>query len=113
MKITLTISERINCITMINAFKGKLSEMAILLEDVKLMNLTEKETKDINLIEKKDEDGTISGYQWDEDKVEGKEMKLQSVTKDYLINYISDRDEAGEYTLADVQIIALRDKLQV
>ena len=112
MKITLTISERINCIAMINAFKGNLSDMAVLLEDVKLMNLSDKETKSIGLEEKKNEDGVVSGYQWNEEKAKDKELELQTPTKDYLVGYINDRDEAGEYTLADVQIIALRDKLK-
>ncbi len=108
-KITLTISERIAALSILNAFKGNLETMAALLEDIKQFPVTDEEWKKAD--KKETKIGTEVQWTWDDDKGGLKEVELQEPTSNYLKDSIKQKDEAGEITFQDKALVSLNKKL--
>lgn len=107
--IALTISERVAALKIFDAFKGSLSTLATLLDDVKQFNITEDEWTAANLVKTPNPDGSVN-WKWD-DTDAPKEITVDNATADYLAAEIKRKSEAGEATLADISLISLEKKL--
>ena len=99
-KIILTISERLASLEILNAFKGNLQTMAVILEDIKQFPISDEEWKKAERKETKV--GAETQWFWDDDKGDKKEIELQESTVDYLKNVIKEKDEKGEITLSSI-----------
>lgn len=111
MKLSLSISERLFCLTVLNAFKGNLEKLSVILEDIKKFPIIEEEWKNAEKKETKMPDGTIQ-WNWNDEKGGEKEIEISVATADYLKGEIKRKDDAGEFTLADKNIISLKEKLK-
>lgn len=107
--INLTISERVGALKLFDAFKGSISTLATLLDDVKLFTVSEEEWAAANLVKTPNEDGSVQ-WKWD-DTAEPKEIVIQDATAEYLISELTRRSEASEITLADIALVTLQAKL--
>lgn len=106
MKLKLTITERILLISILNAFKGRLDIMAKVLDDLKAIGVDEKEAQEIGL---KESEGRV---EWNPAKTKEKEIEISKDSIDYVVNYIKEKDENNEFSLAEKDIIQLREKLK-
>ena len=107
--ISLTISERILVLTILNDFKGNMETMATVLEDIKQLPIEDEEWVKAERKEKKVD--TSIQWTWDDDKGGLKEVDLQKQTVAYLKKEIKTKDDAGEITLQDKALISLSSKL--
>lgn len=107
--ISLNISERIAALAILNAFKGSLDKVAVILEDIKQLPISEEEWTQANKQEVKNGDNI--SWTWDNEKGGDKEVKLQEATVEAIRNDIKERDSKGDFTLADRSIMTLKDKL--
>ena len=111
MKIKLTVTERLLALGLLNEFKGTLSDMAEITDDVKkdsTLAFGEAETKELNLTQ----DVTKNTVTWDLKKAKDVDVELSKTSIDYLLKVIEDKDKAGEFTLNDGAVLLLRDKLK-
>ena len=106
----LTIGERVAATNLFNEFKGKLSEMAAIIDDVKGFAVEQAEWDKAKLVKRPNPDGT-ERWQW-EDEGSEKSVSLSDPSRDYLTSKIKSKSEAGELTLADKPLITLQQKLQ-
>lgn len=107
--LTLTIGERVAALKLFDAFKGSITALATLLDDVKQFTVTEEEWTEANLVKTPQPNGDIQ-WKWDEEKVM-KEVTLQDPTADYLKGELKRRSEANEITLADIALVSLDKKI--
>jgi hypothetical protein len=115
MKLSLTISERIYALAILNQFKGNLETMVDIMEDIKGFRITneewEKSDKKVNTV--MDGEGKpITSWTWDDEKGGLKEIEATKTTTDYLIGKIKESNDKGEFTLQDRAAITLNDKLE-
>jgi len=111
MTIKLNISERLFSLTMLNAYKGSLDKLSVILEDIKKFPITEEEWKTAEKKEVKTSDGGMN-WTWNDEKGGIKDIEVNKITVDYLTEEIKKKDDAGEFTLADRNVITLKDKLK-
>lgn len=109
-KVTLTISERIAALSILNAFKGNLETMASIIEDIKQLPISNKEWEQVG--KKETKIGNDMQWTWDDEKGEKKEIKLQESTVTYIKNAIKEKDEKKEITFQDKALISLNNKLK-
>lgn len=110
-QITLTISERVRALSVLNAFKGSLEHLAIILEDIKQFTVTDEEfVQAERVIMPADENGNVQ-WTWNDEKGPQKEIALNAVTFAYLHDTIKERSEKGEFSLSDRPFITLFEKL--
>lgn len=105
MKIKLNISERLQAVSILNGFKGSLSDLAVILEDIKQFPISEKEWEKAELIK------TETQWTWNDDKGGEKEIEIGSETKDYLKKTVKEKDEKKEIGLTEKALISLFRKL--
>lgn len=110
-KLKLSIGERVAAIKIFDAFKGSLVVLSVLLEDVKLVAITDAEWKKADLVKTKTQDGKSEQWNWKEEGNE-KEVNLQKESVEYLLAEIKKKSDAGELTLADAVLISLEKKLK-
>ena len=118
-KINLTIGERYAALKIFDAFKGSLTEMAAIIDDVKALTITVDEwTKakrmflDKNgkeLVEPVDST-QVASLAWQEEGSE-RNIELDQSSIDYIKKAIKEKSEKNEFTLADVAFISLNKKL--
>lgn len=107
--MNVNISERLYAIRILNDFKGGLDVLATILEDIKQFVITDEEwLKAERVVEGDDESKT---WRWDDVKGGDKEVTLQNDTLKYLKKTIDDKNDKGEFGLADKAVISLRKKL--
>lgn len=112
MNINLTIAERLNAISFLNGFKGTLEDGANIGEDLKTgstLPFSEEEAKELGF---KQEDSKISWTIKEGTETQDKEVELCKTSVDYLLKTIKEKDEKGEFTLADSSVLSLRDKIK-
>lgn len=112
--LSLTISERVAAVSVLNTFKGGLDKLATILEDIKQLPITEEEwTKAERVITPtpNSKDPTSTQWTWSDEKGGDKEVTLQEATSEYLNATIKERSEKGEFTLTDKAFITLSTKL--
>ena len=110
--VTLTIGERLAALKIFDAFKGSVTELSTILDDVKQVAITDEEWKKAKreIIKGKNEKGEeTQQWQWQEaDKSTWKELTLAPETVAYLTKSIKDKNDV---TVADVALISLNKKL--
>lgn len=114
--VDLTISERFATTKIINEFKGNLTQLSTLLDDVKKIAITEEEWKAANLVKTQltDNAGNLTGQenlQWEDLEGQEKTIELDAATITYLTDEIKKRSDANEITVGDVALISLNKKL--
>ena len=103
--INLNISERLFTLTVLNAFKGDLDKLAVVLEDIKQLPIEDAEwEKAERIIE-------ASQWRWNDEKCGLKIVALHCETMKYLLDTIDKKNKDGEFTLQDRAVISLQDKL--
>ena len=110
-KVILSIGERIAAIKIFDGFKGSLATLAVLLEDVKPVAVSEEDWKKAELKKTPTADGKSEQWNWKEEGQE-KEVTLQKESVDYLLAEIKRKSDTGEVTLADIALISLEKKLK-
>lgn len=108
-ELTLNISDRIAAMKLFDAFKGGITQLSTILEDVKKCVVTEDEWKAAKLVKKPNGDGT-ENWQW-EDPGSEKKIPLGQESIDYLKSAIKAKSDANELGLADRNILDLNAKL--
>lgn len=108
--VSLTIGERLAALKLFDAFKGGLSQLSVILEDVKKFVVTEEEWTAAGLTKTPSGDGKTEQWKWDEK--EPKSIEIQKDSVDYLTSKIQEKSDAGEVSLADVALISLSAKLK-
>ncbi len=126
-EVKLTIGERAKLIGIMNEFKGNLSTMSVLLEDIKPLTITEEDWKKAKLVktptdeevkkildadpEQPSKKEVPQQWKWQEDGSE-RVVKLQKESVDYILNEIKKKSDAGEITINDASLIAIDKKLK-
>ena len=103
--ISLSIGERIRMLVILNAFKGNLDKLAIILEDIKQLPVIDEEWKKAERVVVGDQ------WNWDEEKGGMKEITFQKDTIDYVLQEIKEKSDKNELGIGDKPLIDLRKKL--
>ena len=116
-ELTLTISERVAAAKILNGFKGDLTVLSLLIEDIKKIAITEDEwakaeLKKTPIINEKGEPSGQESWNWQDKKELDKKIELIPDTVLYLLNDIKAKEEKKEITMADIPLITLKAKLQ-
>lgn len=110
-EVQLTIGERVEALKMFDMFKGALSAMAAVLDDVKAIAISGEDWTAANMKKTNpDEKGNYS-MTWDDEGSE-KTIPMSQEGVDYLLGKIKEKSEAGEFTIADKAVITLEAKLK-
>lgn len=109
--ISLTISERIAALAILNAFKGSLDKVAVVLEDIKQLPVTAEDWAKAEKTEVKNDKGEVVSWNWDNEKGGEKMITFQEATADFIRSDIKEKNDKGEFSLADRAILTLKEKL--
>ena len=109
-EVSLTISERIAAVKLFDEFKGNLSTLTFILDDVKQFVVSPEEWEKAKLVKKTNSDGTET-WNWSDEGSE-KAVKVQKESATYLADKIKAKSDAKEITLADKALISLNGKLE-
>ncbi len=108
--VSFTLSERVNALGLLNAFKGNLDKLSVILEDIKQFVITKEEWEAVDM-QATDLGEGKQQMTWDNTKETEKEITLQEATVDYLRDEIKRKNEAGEFSVSDRSFITLKEKL--
>lgn len=116
-EIILTISERVATAKILNAFKGDLTVLALLLEDIKKIAITEEEwtaaeLKKTPILNEQGEPSGQESWAWQDKEELNKTVELASDTVSYILEQIKVKEDAKEITMADVPLITIKGKLK-
>ena len=111
-ELKLTIQERIAAAGIFDQFKGSITQLAAILDDVKTIAVTPDEWKAVNLV-KTPVEGGRENWQWDPalDEQNAKTVSMSQEAADYLAKEIKTRSDEGTLSLADKGIVSLYKKL--
>ena len=116
-KVTLTIGERFALLKpqggLLNEYKGTTDGLAFVLEDAKVLSITEADWKAANLVKTPIMEGDKQvgeSLKWD-DVGSDKEVELSGYTVEWVLAQIKAKDDKGEITIADHVLITLKQKL--
>ncbi len=110
-ELNLNISNRIAALKLFDAFKGGISQLSVILEDVKKCVVSPEEWEAAKLAKTPNADGKTENWQW-EDEGSEKAIQLGQDSVDYLVKVIKEKSDAGEFSLADRAVLDLNAKLQ-
>ena len=106
--ITLTIGERLAALKIFDAFKGSISELSTIMDDVKQLVITPEDWTAANRVVTKTDGG--EQWKWDETvKSTWKNIKLEQASVGYLVKTIK---EKADVTIADIALISLNNKIK-
>jgi hypothetical protein len=105
--IIFTFKERLYLIGLLNKFKGSLSGLAHILEDLKKLDISQQERKEMNLREEPKGSGLLK---WDNEKE--LEITLSEATIEYIQETIKEKDSKKDFTIEDSVLIHLLDKIK-
>ena len=122
-ELTLSIGERLGGLKILNEFKGSLSTLATILDDVKKFNVTSDEwiaagltktptDEEIKALSDEQKKTASQVWKWNDTEKELKTFTIEQSTADYLAEKIDEKSKAGEITVADVALITLDKKLK-
>lgn len=114
--IELSISERVAASKIINDFKGSITTLALLVDDVKKIAITEEEWTEAELVKTPilDNEGQPTGndsWQWKDKEGAEKAIELDTAIVTFLTDEIKKKSDANEITIGDVALIGLNKKL--
>lgn len=106
-KITLTFSERLQILSILNEFRGNLDKVVTVMDDIKKIKLSDKELKDA--------DGQILNdgktYTWNIKKQVDIDIELDKVTTTFIKDYVNKKNEAGVFGLSDIGLLEICKKI--
>lgn len=106
-KVSLTISERVKAIEILNQYKGDLNKLSVVLEDIKKVNISEDEWKKAKGTETSRDDKGNFTINWSDKDGGEKEIELDGITAEYLVGKISETGKDGGFSVSDSLIGAL------
>ena len=113
-EFTFSLGDRVAMTNLFNDFKGSITQLAQISEDVKHVVITKEEwdKAEVKTIPAgKDKDGNdLIRQEWKEEGNE-KKITLDGATVDYLRAQIKKKSDAGELGFADLNLVALDKKL--
>ena len=120
--VTLNISDRYKALSILDNFKGSMADLSHILDDVKVLVVTEEEWTQAGKVEhyfneqgqevpKGDPSVKSGNLTWDNEKGPQKACELNQSTVDYLKTFIKEKDDAKEITVADKDLIHLQQSL--
>lgn len=111
-EITLNIAERDAATKLFNEFRGGLSQMALISEDVKNIVITKDEYDRAEKVAAGEDDkgAPIFNYSFKQEDAE-KKMTVCAETIEYLRSKIAAKSEAKEFTFGDMATVSLDKKL--
>lgn len=111
LTLNLTVGERLYLINALNGAKSSLNVLAVIMEDLKLLNISDEEW------EKAERKIVLAGdsnqWIWNEEKGGLKEVTLQSESVDAVSKIIKDKNQAKDFTFADRTLLTLAPKLDI
>ncbi|MES2216634.1 MAG: hypothetical protein V4481_05065 [Patescibacteria group bacterium] len=109
--IKLTIGERLAALKIFDAFKGGMTELSAILDDVKKLIVTEEEWTKAKLVKTPAGEGK-ENWKWEEnDETTHKEVELDTNSIAYLARTIKSKSDNNEIVLTDVPLISLSKKI--
>jgi hypothetical protein len=106
--LTLTIGERLAALKIFDAFKGSVTELVTIMDDVKQLVITPEDWTAANRVVTKTDTG--EQWKWDEaTEATWKEVTLQAASVSYLLKSINEKTDV---TIADIALISLSNKLK-
>lgn len=107
-KINLSVIERLKMVQLLSEFRGGLDKLAVVLDDIKKVSLSEQERSDVDL--KTVVENDVSMLKWDSTKenLVATEIELQDITVDFLREKLS----KGEFGIADVVVFKINEKIK-
>lgn len=110
--LSLTVSERMAAVKILNEYKGSLTGLSVLLDDVKKFVISDKEWAQAELVKTPSADGQSETWSWKDEKAQPKTIVAGAETIDFLNDYLKKGDEEKKFTLADTALISLAGKLK-
>ena len=96
-------------------FKGKLDDIAFVMDDIKKIFITKEEWEKAERKEEtvgKDKEGNeMKQILWNDEKGPVKEIELSDATVTFIEKFISEKNEKAEATLGDLKFLDLSKKL--
>lgn len=110
--IQLTIGERVAALRLFDEFKGSVTELAAVMDDVKNTVITKEEWTAANRVVTPNTAGTGEKWEWNEaDETTWKTIEFADASAAYLVRAIADKSSKGEVTIGDAALINLNKKL--
>lgn len=114
--VDLSISERVAASKIINDFKGNITTLALLVDDVKKIAITDEEWVEAELVKTPilDAEQNPTGndnWQWKDKDGAEKSIELDTAIVTFLTDEIKKKSDANEITIGDVALIGLNKKL--
>lgn len=106
-EFVLNIAERMLLVAIFNNVKADIITLRAILDDVKEVVVTEDEKKEINF--RPEKIGDIERFVWDKDVT--KAVMLSPETVQYALDFIKQKSDAKELSLADTSLLTLEGKL--
>lgn len=119
--INATIKERLAAVGLLNAGKFNNSTLAVVLDDIKTISMTEEEWVAANLTKTPNDEemraiiaadpkATVDQV-WNWQEV-NKDIELQAGTVDALLGIIKEKSDGNELTVSDAALLSLQAKLE-
>ncbi len=109
-KISLNISERVYALKFLDDFKGSISMLGKVLDDVKKFGISDEDWKKAEKKEK--EVGDQVQWTWNDDKGGLKDIEADEDVLKYLKGSIEKIDKEGGFGLTDRAVLGLKVKLE-
>ena len=115
MEAQLNISERVYTIALLNQYKGDLSTLVFIMEDLKASGVTdaewEKAERKITTVPGVEGGEPMTTWSWDDEKGGSASFNFNEKTVEYLKKKIEEKNTNNEFTLQDKAAISLKLKL--
>lgn len=115
--LTLTFGEQSALLGILRGFKGDMEDLAFILDDVKLLKITDADFEAVKAVESRDP-GTrqpTGMFVWDEDfalqTIGERTFEVSDIAVTFAKKNIDERSKKAELTIRDGSTIALRKKL--
>lgn len=115
-EISFSINERVALSKLLNTFNGTSTQLALFLDDMKQVAMTDAEWESAEL--KKTpiiaDDGKPTGqenWNWQNKPELAKAITLTPDVTLWVLNKIKEKDEKGEFTMADTDLLTIKTKL--
>lgn len=92
----------------VGSFTSNFEKMAKALDDIKLIGLSEEEKTAAKIVEIPPTETTPGQVKWDPEYTETKTVELNDSTVEFVRAYIADKDSKGEVTLADRNLLHIK-----
>lgn len=98
-ELQLTIGERIAAAKLFDEFKGSITQLAAVMDDIKGISITKEEWEKAGLVKTPTNEGKDESWTW-EDEGSEKAFAFSQEAIDYLNAKIKEKSEANELTLS-------------